>query len=448
MWRRGIRLSFSVARLLVLSWNNFILRIVAQYERRCRLKLKCNADAIYNHVVLAFIQLILEYGDGMKRAWAFGVYVLLFAGSASYRPFMVLFYQSLDFTGAQIGILAGITPLLALISMPLMTGIADRTHQHKLVMSLMLLASVGVLSIFPALDTFLLVLGGTLLITIFFPPIIPLLDSATMSILGDRKDLYSRIRLGGTIGFGVMATITGTLVENYGLRLAFWSAAAMYFITLIVSQKLSHKGDASEDDLEPSNAGRLLQNPQFLLFLFIGISGGVAFGALNAYLFPYMDQLGATGTVMGLALTIGTIAEIPVLFFIGRFIKQFGAYTLLLVSIGLTSVRLFLTAIAPTPEFVLAAQLLNGFNYPLLVVAGVTYADEHAPQGFHATAQGLFTVAVGGIGVAIGSFIGGILFDAIGPRSMYVIFSIYIAVVLVIVNLIQRVLAAPSQPAT
>jgi PPP family 3-phenylpropionic acid transporter len=278
------------------------------------------------------------------------------------------------------------------------------------------------------------------LYSVFFPPIMSLSDSATMFMLGDRKDLYGRIRLGGTIGFSIAATVAGAFVENYGLRIAFWGAAGLFFIAFLVSQKLVHGGEESGKPADRGQASELLKNPHFLLFLLIGLSGGISFATINTYLFPYMKELGAGESMMGLALTIGTIAEMPVLFFVGRFIKRFKAYGLLIFSIAMTGLRFLLLAVAPNPIFVLFVQLLNGFNFPLLTVAGVTYADEHAPQGFRATAQGLFTAALGGIGYAVGGFAGGLLFERLGAKGMYLIFCMFAALILVFVSLVRRTL--------
>jgi PPP family 3-phenylpropionic acid transporter len=375
-----------------------------------------------------------------KLVWPFSFYFLLFAGAASYRPYLVLYYQSLSFTGAQIGLLVGIAPLVTLVSLPLVTGLADRTNTHRLIMSLSLLAVISGLILFPYLKTFILLFCIAILNRIFFSPTIPLSDSATMFMLGDRKDLYGRIRLGGTIGFSIVATVAGSLVENYGLKIAFWSAAGVFFIAFLVSQKLVHGGEKSGKPADRGWASELLKNPHFLLFLLIGCSGGISFATINTYLFPYMKELGAGESMMGLALTIGTIAELPVLFFVSRFIKRFKAYTLMIFSIAMTGLRFLLLAVAPNPTFVLFVQLLNGFNHPLLTVAAVTYADEVAPKGFRATAQGLFTTALGGIGFAVGGFAGGLLFESVGAKGMYLVFCIFVALVLVFVSLVRHTL--------
>jgi PPP family 3-phenylpropionic acid transporter len=376
----------------------------------------------------------------MRRIWPFSFYFIYFAGVAAFGPYRVLYYQSLSFTGAQIGLLAGITPLITLVSLPLVTGLADRTNKHGLIMSLSLLVAVSGLIIFPYLKTFSLLFGLVTLFSVFFSSIMPLSNSATLFMLGDRKDLYGRIRLGGTIGFGVVATLAGSLVENYGLKIAFWSAASLFFIAFLVSQKLVHGEVESEKPADRGRASELLKNPHFLLFLLIGFSGGISFATLNTYLFPYMKALGAGESMMGLALTIGTISEIPVLFFANRFIKRFKAYALLVFSIAMTGLRFLLLAVAANPVFVLFVQLLNGFNFPLLYVAGVTYADERAPRGFRATAQGLFNASMGGIGAAVGGFVGGLLFESVGAKGMYLIFGIFVALVLVFVSLVRRTL--------
>jgi PPP family 3-phenylpropionic acid transporter len=376
----------------------------------------------------------------MRKIWPFSFYFLLYAGVASFGPYRVLYYQSLSLTGAQIGLLVGIAPLISMVSLPLVTGLADRTNKHGLIMGLSLLITVSVQVLFPTLKTFPLLFGIAILSRVFFSPITPLSTSATMFMLGDRKDLYGRMRLGGTIGFSIAATVTGALVENYGLKIAFWGAAALFFIAFLVGQKLVHGEEKSERPFERGRASDLLRNPRFLLFLLIGLSGGISFATINTYLFPYMKELDAGESVMGLALTIGTIVEIPVLFFADRFIRRFGAYALLMFAIAMTGLRFLLLAVAPNPVFVLFVQLLNGLNYPLLNVAGVTYADEHAPQGFRATAQGLFNASMGGIGSAVGGFAGGVLFERLGAKGMYSILCVLIVLVLVFVQLVRRTL--------
>jgi PPP family 3-phenylpropionic acid transporter len=376
--------------------------------------------------------------------WPFGFYFLFYAGVAAHLPYQVLYYQSLSFTGAQIGLLAGIAPLVTLVSLPLLTGFADRTNKHRPILSLSLLVVISGLVLFPFLKTFMLLFALAILSSVFFSPVISFADSATMFMLGDRRALYGRIRLGGTIGFAVIATMAGALVESYGLRIAFWSAAGLFFIAFFVSQKLVHGEEESGIPAARGRASDLLKNPHFLLFLLIGFCGGISFATLNTYLFPYMKELDAGESMMGVALTIGTIAEIPVLFFFNHFIKRFKAYALIIFSLAMTGLRFLLLAVAPTPTFVLFVQLLNGFNYPLLTAAGVTYADEQAPIGFRATAQGLFNAALGGIGGAVGGFAGGVLFESLGAKEMYLVLFIFVALVLVVVSLVHR--ALPAEP--
>ena len=372
----------------------------------------------------------------MNKLWPFSFNFLLFAAIASVMPFLVFYYQELGFTGAQIGAITGITPLVTFIIAPLWSGIADATGRHRLIMSFALLGGVITLFIFPFLITFLPVLLIAVLVNFFLAPVVPFADSATMFMLAEEKEMYGRIRLGGTIGFGLVASIAGVLVQNYGLKIAFWGASIFLITGLVVSQKLVY-GRVKSESSTRGGIRIILSNPRWLLFLILAFLGGMATASFNNYFFPYMKEVGANESMMGLALTVGTISEVPVFFFGNKLIKRFKAYGLLLLSLVVTGLRLLLFAVAGTTTLVLIIQMLHGLTFAAFWIAGVSYAEQNAPPGLHTTAQGLFSAMVMGIGMAVGGFIGGILLASIGGRDLYLTFGITILVILAIVAVIH-----------
>src|SRR5687768_14520213 len=86
--------------------------------------------------------------SGLSFAKSF--YFFYFAALGSLVPFLTLYYRERGLSGAQIGLLLGIQPLIALVSGPIWSGVADVTRQHKrlLVSSLLgLTVSVVLLSL-------------------------------------------------------------------------------------------------------------------------------------------------------------------------------------------------------------------------------------------------------------------------------------------------------------
>jgi PPP family 3-phenylpropionic acid transporter len=380
----------------------------------------------------------------MRKFWPFTFNFLIYASIASVLPFIVLYYQGLGFTGTQIGLLTGITPLITFFSAPLWTSLADATHRHRLILSLALLGGMIALLIYPLLGAFLPVLLIAVLLYFFLAPITPFADSATLVMLADEKDMYGRIRLGGTIGYGLAAFIAGVFVQNYGLKLAFWGSAIVLLLGLIVSQKLVYSQVKAENPAR-DRVRTLISNPSWILFLIVAFSGGLALAAFNNYLFPFMKELGANESMMGLALLIGMLSEIPILFFGNRLLKRLKSYGLLMLSMVVTSLRMLLFALTRTPELILVIQLLNGLTIPAMWMAGVSYADENAPIGMSTTAQGLFSAMVLGIGTAVGGFIGGLLLENIGGRGLYFVFGVAVLIIVAMVAVIQKRLPAEQK---
>ncbi len=372
-----------------------------------------------------------------KLVWPFSFNFFHFAAVAAVPPYLVLHYQSLGFSGSQIGLLTGITPLITLAFTPFWAGLADTTGRHRLVMGGLLWAAAATMLVFPFLSSFLWVLLIAVALNIFFGPLASFSDSASMEMLGDRKELYGRIRLGGTIGFGIAAVIIGFLVQKYGLRAAFWGSAALMMVNFMVSRFLKfNKTEPRKNSWQAFS--RLLANRRWVLFLVLSFTGGISLGLLNNYLFPTMQQLGAGETMMGLALTVGTIAEVPIMFFSDRLIKKFGAASLIKLAILITAARFILYFTFQTPAAFLVIQLINGLTFPLFWISGVSYADQHAPPGLRTTTQGLFAALVWGFGNAAGGFLGGPLFEILGGQQLFLAFGSAFLLILAVSELIER----------
>ena len=142
----------------------------------------------------------------------------------------------------------------------------------------------------------------------------------------------------------------------------------------------------------------------------------MGFAAVNTYLFAYLKELNIGTTLAGLALTVSTISEIPIMFFANRILARLGSRRMLTLAVAATGVRLLLYAVFTTPAAILVLQLVNGFTFPMFWIAGVAYASERAPKGMQASAQGLFGAATTGIGAALGGLLGGILIASVGGR--------------------------------
>lgn len=366
------------------------------------------------------------------------IYYFLYYGAVSFLfPFLALYYKSQGLTGGQIGLLAAISPIISFFGAPLWTGTADASHRHKLVTMLSILGVVIVAFIFPGVASF----GGLLLMislyAFFGAPTGSLIDSAVMTLLGDRKERYGRIRLWGTIGYGVVAPFAGGLIGRLGLKWAFWGYAILMLggllvITLIPFRQ-SHSNSSFRGELRV-----LFANQPWMLFLVMVFIAGIGMATISNYLFVYMQSLGASKTLMGFALTVSTISEIPVMFFSDRLLRRFGARGMLVIAMTTIGLRLICYSLTTQAWVVLVIQLVHGLTFAAIYIAGVTYADQIAPPGMKATTQGIFTGTLMGFGSAAGGFLGGILMDRFSPGGMYAFIGTLVLVGLIAFLLVER----------
>lgn len=345
-------------------------------------------------------------------------YFLYFGALSFLMPFLALYYREIGFGGAEIGLLTGIAPLITLVGGPFWTGLADSTRRHKAIMALTISAAIGLTLWIGASSSFSLIFGLVVLFSFFAAPIVSLADSATMSMLGEQKHRYGQIRLWGSVGWGLVAVLAGSIIEQFGLGWPFYGYAIGMGLALLSGLAL-HFPKQNHRVSVVAGMRTLFSSPQWIFFLAMVLLSGLGMASINSYLFVYMESMGMSRTLMGLALTVSTLSEIPVMFFASRFLRRFDPRSLLLLALTVIGFRVLAYSISTQAWQVLLIQLAHGLTFPIIWVAGVSYADRVAPEGLSATAQGMFGSTLMGVGAALGGLLGGLLLQYMPPSGMY-----------------------------
>ena len=345
-------------------------------------------------------------------------YFCYYAAMAAFSPYLALYYRQLGIGETQIGLLAGIPPLVGLIAAPLWGGFADATQKHHRLLQIAISGLWGVVLIFLLIRNPLWLLPLVILYACFSAPIMPLVDNSVLLLLGDRREAYGRQRLWGAVGWGVAGTLLGLLLDRVGLHWAFYGALLFLGGCWLAARQLA---------VQPVQIGQpfwrgmrfFVSSWPWLVFLITLFINGLASGVSNSFLFLYLDQLGASRTLMGFSLLIATLSELPIFFFGERLLQRLGARGLLLVALVATVLRMIAYALMPSAVYVLPINLLHGFPFSAMWIAAVSYANRAAPPGMGATAQGLLSGISMGLAGSIGALLGGYLYETIGPAATF-----------------------------
>lgn len=364
-------------------------------------------------------------------------YFCFYAAGAALMPFLPLFYAQQGISGSRIGLLTGLPPLISLLSAPLWGGVADVSQQHRRALLIAIAGSIGSVFLLTQVESFVWLLPVVILYAFFMAPVMPLVDASVLILLGEQKDQYGKQRLWGAVGWGIAAPVIGWLIGRTGITWAFYGYILIMGMGLLAASQLRVSRVTIGQSFWRSLRG-LLINPTWSLFLLTAFIAGMGLAVINNFFFLYLEYLGFSAGFMGISLTVSTLSELPVMFFADRLLRRWGARWMLIASLVIYVIRTLGYSLVTGALPILTIQLLHGPTFSLMWMAGVAYADEHAPPGLGATAQGLLSGMVMGLGAALGAILGGMLYQGVGPILMFRAAALGVSVGLVIFWLAER----------
>jgi MFS family permease len=286
--------------------------------------------------------------------------------------------------------------------------------------------------------TFWLFFGLMLIHSLFYVPTISITNSIAFANLRDPQREFGRVRLWGTIGwiaaswpfvfvlvdwdnvpvFGTvpftqwLGDALGTGKTGAALREAtrytFLASGVASLLLAAFSLILPHTppkpATAGAEKFAWLEAMKLLGVP-FILVLFVVTFFDAA--VHQCYFFwtgRFLESVGIPGNWVMPVMSIGQIAEVGTMAFLGFCLKRLGwRYTMVIGILG-HAVRFSVFAFVPQPIPAIAVNVLHGICYAFFFATVYIFVDEFFPKDARSSAQGLFNFLILGLGPFVGTF--------------------------------------------
>lgn len=287
-------------------------------------------------------------------------------------------------------------------------------------------------------------------------------DAICFGMLGDQPSNFGQQRLWGAVGWGTFSILAGILVDEFSrgqmkkdYTVVFYILLVMMALDILVSSRLKY----AQTKLSSSiirDVGRLFTEIRIVVFIIWTIAVGLCTAMVWQFLFWHIEDLARTNgcetyawvkTLQGLINGVQSFGgELPFFFLSGHILRKIGhvhAMSLVLLAFG---VRFILYYFLTNPWWCLPIELFQGLTFGIFYSAMTSYASIVSPPGTEATVQGLVGASFEGIGVSIGSLIGGVLIDQYGGADTFLIFGIGALICFVLHVIIQFRLGEKSHP--
>jgi PPP family 3-phenylpropionic acid transporter len=350
-------------------------------------------------------------------------YFFTFFGFGSLFPLLSVYLQNeVGLSGAQIGTIMSISPIIMIFTQPFWGMISDYTGKPVAVLTIALGSTALVGLAYSSVHEYgwLIVVAAFLAFT--QSAIVPISDSIALSYVQKSEMNYGSIRLWGAVGFAVSVLAGGWLSEMFSLTVIFYVFAIVLLLSAMLAWKLPRESGPMKAAVGHGMA-QLFKIPKFVLFLVITF---LVFGPIyanNFYFSVFVKEMGGTLTGIGLAFLLAAGSEAPFMKIADALIRRYGVLFILAFAAAISALRWLFYFFEPSLSLIYATTIAQGISVGLFIPAALQYVRNIAPANVKVTAVSLYSAVGNGLGTWFCTFIGGYILERAHVGHIYLFFS-------------------------
>ena len=354
-------------------------------------------------------------------------FLVLIGGMGAANPFLNLYMSRQHFSGAEIGLVISIGSVIGLFAAPFWTRIHMESRYPIKMLSVSLIMSGIATVLFGYQTAFLGMAVFYCLRTLFNAGHFTTADMLALRAIDGTRVGYGSIRLWGSLGWSVVVLLTGWMNGKFSIRSGFFLYAAMNLIAVLVLTQLSPQNRSAS---APVNAGvsryfsgivDLFRNPALSGFGLMTIITAIGnLGVLN-YETIYLDKLGASDSIIGVACMVSAVVEVPMMLISDKMIRRFGPIKVIRTSLFVYSAVRLVVLLFPSVTTVILMRALGGIAFSLLTIGQVVFINMTLHSEKAGTALVIFTITIPTLINILLTPLFGSIYDNLGAGWLYLI---------------------------
>tara|TARA_Y100001970_G_C14248461_1_gene869994 strand:+ start:1222 stop:2418 length:1197 start_codon:yes stop_codon:yes gene_type:complete len=357
-------------------------------------------------------------GWNIMRIWFTLFYIVKFIGVGFLAPYVAMFFLRNGFSNLQAGFLVGLISFVGFVAQPLWGIVSDRYMLTKRLITISCFSTAVIILGYLIVDNFNYLVLVVIGYSIMRAPLHANVAALALSYLEEngKKEEFGSLRLWGSAGYIVATFASGALLFEGDLDIAIYIFSGCCLILGFMSFMLPERRVYSDVDIM-QGAGLVIKNSDLRLFLIGIIFIGITLGASDQYLAIYMDEINSAAWIVGAAVALTALPEIPLMRFAEWFIARWGIRNVFVIGVSVLPIRWIFNIYVTDPYIAFPVQVLHGIAMSALLSVGVIYVDNIVSESLRASGQSLYLASLYGLGPSIGLFLAGILMESEGATT-------------------------------